>query len=330
MNETVQIGTVRPGSSTISKVVTLVAVVVPPLGLLSAIGLLWGVGVHPVDLVLLVGLYVGCAFGTTIGFHRYFTHRSFTAHPSVKVALAILGCMTMQGPITQWVQRPPQASRPVRQARRPPLPARRPRRRRRRCDPRLRPRTCRMAVLQPRHGAGPARTRRTCYDDRVDPLDRPALPPLGHAHARHPVRDRLPRRRHLAERCRGPRLGRPHPHLPLPARDVQRELDLSHVRPPRLRLPGRVAQQLVRRRARLRRGVAQQPPRVSRVRPARPSPLTDRHLVVGDPRPRARRPRLERAYPGRGTAHAPPASTRPRPAPEPAAGVCPRQANQST
>ncbi len=103
MNTTVQIGTVRPGSSTISKVVTLVAVVVPPLGLLSAIGLLWGVGVQPVDLVLLIVLYVVCAFGTTIGFHRYFTHRSFTAHPSVKVTLAVLGCMTMQGPITQWV-----------------------------------------------------------------------------------------------------------------------------------------------------------------------------------------------------------------------------------
>jgi len=103
MDETVQIGTVRPASSTISKVVTLVAVVVPPLGLLSAIGVLWGVGIHPVDVVLLVALYVICAFGTTIGFHRYFTHRSFTAHPSVKITLAILGCMTMQGPITQWV-----------------------------------------------------------------------------------------------------------------------------------------------------------------------------------------------------------------------------------
>ena len=103
MDRTVQIGTVRPGSSTISKAVTLVAVVVPPLGLLSAVGLLWGVGVRPVDLILLTGLYVVCAFGTTIGFHRYFTHRSFDAHVSVKLTLAILGCMTMQGPITQWV-----------------------------------------------------------------------------------------------------------------------------------------------------------------------------------------------------------------------------------
>ena len=103
LDKTVTVGTVRPRTSTISKVVTLVAVVLPPVGLLSAMGLLWGVAFHPVDLILLVSLYVICAFGTTIGFHRYFTHRGFTAHPAVKATLAILGCMTMQGPVTQWV-----------------------------------------------------------------------------------------------------------------------------------------------------------------------------------------------------------------------------------
>ena len=39
----------------------------------------------------------------TIGFHRYFTHKGFEARASVKATLAILGCMTMQGPLTQWV-----------------------------------------------------------------------------------------------------------------------------------------------------------------------------------------------------------------------------------
>jgi stearoyl-CoA desaturase (Delta-9 desaturase) len=83
--------------------VTLVAVVVPPLGLLSAMGLLWGVAFHWVDLVVLVGMYVVCAFGTTIGFHRYFSHRGFDTGPGLRATLAILGCMTMQGPLTQWV-----------------------------------------------------------------------------------------------------------------------------------------------------------------------------------------------------------------------------------
>jgi stearoyl-CoA desaturase (Delta-9 desaturase) len=101
--DTARTGTVRPRTSRISQVVTLVAVVVPPLGLVSAMGLLWGVGFHPVDLALFAGFYVVCAFGTTIGFHRYFTHRGFEAGAPVRVALAVLGCMTMQGPITQWV-----------------------------------------------------------------------------------------------------------------------------------------------------------------------------------------------------------------------------------
>jgi stearoyl-CoA desaturase (delta-9 desaturase) len=98
-----QVGTVRPGTSRVSQIVTIVAVVVPPVGLLSAMGLLWGVAFHWVDLFLLVGLYVLCAFGTTIGFHRYFTHKGFEARLPVKIALAVLGCMTMQGPLIQWV-----------------------------------------------------------------------------------------------------------------------------------------------------------------------------------------------------------------------------------
>jgi stearoyl-CoA desaturase (delta-9 desaturase) len=99
----VPIATVRPRTSRISQVVTIVAVVVPLLGVFSAMGFLWGVAFHWVDVVLLVSLYVVCAFGTTIGFHRYFTHKGFEARTPVKATLAILGCMTMQGPLTQWV-----------------------------------------------------------------------------------------------------------------------------------------------------------------------------------------------------------------------------------
>ena len=81
----------------------LVAVVLPALGLGTAMVLLWGGAFSWVDLALFLSLYVLCAFGTTIGFHRYFTHRGFDTGPVLKSTLAILGCMTMQGPITQWV-----------------------------------------------------------------------------------------------------------------------------------------------------------------------------------------------------------------------------------
>src|SRR5919201_5305706 len=97
------VATVRPRTSRISQVVTLVAVAIPPLGIVLAMDLLWGIAFHWVDVAVLAGMYVVCAFGTTIGFHRYFTHRGFEARTPVKAALAVLGCMTMQGPLTQWV-----------------------------------------------------------------------------------------------------------------------------------------------------------------------------------------------------------------------------------
>jgi stearoyl-CoA desaturase (delta-9 desaturase) len=97
------IGTVRDRTSRPSQVLTVAALVVPPLGVLSAAGVLWGVAFHPLDLVLLVVFYVVCAFGTTIGFHRLFTHRGFETSAPVKAVFAVLGCMTVQGPLTQWV-----------------------------------------------------------------------------------------------------------------------------------------------------------------------------------------------------------------------------------
>src|SRR3954454_1730884 len=103
--DTSGIGTVRDRTSTISRVVTLVAVVVPPVGLLAAMGLLWDVAFHPIDAALFLFFYVVCAFGTTIGFHRYFTHRGFETRAPVKAALAVLGCMTIQGRIAQCVTR---------------------------------------------------------------------------------------------------------------------------------------------------------------------------------------------------------------------------------
>ncbi|MGI8972735.1 MAG: acyl-CoA desaturase [Gaiella sp.] len=97
------IATVRDRTSRASQVVTLVAVVVPPLGLLSAAGLLWGVALSWIDVALFVLFYILCGLGTTVGFHRLFTHRSFETTKWLRATFAILGSMTMQGPVTQWV-----------------------------------------------------------------------------------------------------------------------------------------------------------------------------------------------------------------------------------
>jgi stearoyl-CoA desaturase (delta-9 desaturase) len=97
------VATVRQSTSIPSRIVTLVAVLVPPLGVLAAMGLLWDVAVRPVDVVLLVTLYTATGLGITVGFHRLFSHRAFKTTPAVRALLAILGSMTIQGPLTQWV-----------------------------------------------------------------------------------------------------------------------------------------------------------------------------------------------------------------------------------
>src|SRR6188508_2810583 len=55
------------------RVVTLVVIAVPFLGLLAAPFFLWGWGFSWVDLGLLLGTYILTALGITVGFHRLFT-----------------------------------------------------------------------------------------------------------------------------------------------------------------------------------------------------------------------------------------------------------------
>jgi len=98
-----EVATVRSRTSHVSQVVTLVAVLVPPAGIFCAAGLFWGVALRPLDIVLFCCFYVATGLGITVGYHRLFTHRSFVAPQAVRVTLAILGAMTLQGPLTQWV-----------------------------------------------------------------------------------------------------------------------------------------------------------------------------------------------------------------------------------
>lgn len=85
------------------KLTNLGAVVVPILGLIAAIVLLWGVAFNWLYLALLVGMYLLTALGITVGYHRLFTHRSFKAKRPVELTLAALGSMAVEGPMIQWV-----------------------------------------------------------------------------------------------------------------------------------------------------------------------------------------------------------------------------------
>jgi stearoyl-CoA desaturase (Delta-9 desaturase) len=85
-----------------SKPFVFVIVVVPFLGTILAIWLLWQRAVHWSDLVLLATMYTLTGFGQTIGYHRMLTHRSFRPHPVVKVILLVLGAMSVAGPPIEY------------------------------------------------------------------------------------------------------------------------------------------------------------------------------------------------------------------------------------
>ena len=55
------------------------------------------------NMVLAAALYVVFAHGVTVGFHRLFTHHSFEAKRPLKIALAVLGSMAVEGSIITWV-----------------------------------------------------------------------------------------------------------------------------------------------------------------------------------------------------------------------------------
>jgi stearoyl-CoA desaturase (delta-9 desaturase) len=89
--------------SALERRITITAVVLPFLGFLAAVALLWGGLVTGRDLAILAVMYVLTGFGVTIGFHRLLTHRSFEAPTAVRAGLAILGSMSVQGAVIHWV-----------------------------------------------------------------------------------------------------------------------------------------------------------------------------------------------------------------------------------
>ncbi len=82
--------------------INLLAVTIPFAGLVVAIVLLWGVAFNWIYLGLLGGMYIATAVGITVGYHRFFTHRSFRTPRPIAAILAALGSMAVEGPVLQW------------------------------------------------------------------------------------------------------------------------------------------------------------------------------------------------------------------------------------
>jgi stearoyl-CoA desaturase (delta-9 desaturase) len=93
----------EPSTARLQRRLVLIVTLLPFAGFVAAVWTLWGAGLSLLDGVLFLSLYVIAGLGVTVGFHRLFTHRSFEAKPWVRYALAIMGSLSVEGPIIRWV-----------------------------------------------------------------------------------------------------------------------------------------------------------------------------------------------------------------------------------
>src|SRR2546421_7237263 len=85
------------------KITNLIGVALPFVGLIVAVALLWGSAIGPLELALMLSLYVITCLGVTLGYHRMFTHRAFEASRPFRAIIAVLGSMAIEGSVIRWV-----------------------------------------------------------------------------------------------------------------------------------------------------------------------------------------------------------------------------------
>jgi stearoyl-CoA desaturase (Delta-9 desaturase) len=77
--------------------------VAPIAGTAAALALIPVLPFGATEIGLLVGMWIVTGLGITVGYHRLFTHRTFTASALTRTALAIAGSMAGQGGVVSWV-----------------------------------------------------------------------------------------------------------------------------------------------------------------------------------------------------------------------------------
>jgi stearoyl-CoA desaturase (Delta-9 desaturase) len=77
--------------------------VVPFILLGFAVWLAWGNQLHWQDILLFWIMYFLAGVGITAGYHRLFTHRSFTTSAPMRALFAMLGSAAVEGPVIEWV-----------------------------------------------------------------------------------------------------------------------------------------------------------------------------------------------------------------------------------
>ena len=85
------------------KAINLAGIVLPFVGVVGAVTVLWGRIVGLTELSILAVGYVLTGVGVTVGYHRLFTHRAFETYRFVRYAFAVVGQMAVQGDVVAWV-----------------------------------------------------------------------------------------------------------------------------------------------------------------------------------------------------------------------------------
>jgi stearoyl-CoA desaturase (delta-9 desaturase) len=80
----------------------LISAILPLLGLVVAVVLLWNKGVWLSDLIVFGIMYVIAGLGVSTGYHRMLAHRSFKTTRPIKIFFAVAGSMAGQGPPIIW------------------------------------------------------------------------------------------------------------------------------------------------------------------------------------------------------------------------------------
>ena len=81
----------------------IAAVVIPFVGVIAAAVLLWNHFLGPRDLAIFAVMYLLSAIGVTVGFHRLLTHRAFETRAWLRYTLAVIGSLSLQGGVIDWV-----------------------------------------------------------------------------------------------------------------------------------------------------------------------------------------------------------------------------------
>ncbi len=77
--------------------------VLPFLGTVIALGLLFYRPIGALELSLFFGMWLLTGLGMTVGYHRLFTHGAFSTGTPVSCLLIIMGSMAGRGPMLSWV-----------------------------------------------------------------------------------------------------------------------------------------------------------------------------------------------------------------------------------